>query len=61
MFFTISKRANKKVVVEDDALIPERYLKIKTEVDTTALKNDLLNGVAVSGASIEINESITIK
>ena len=61
LLFTISKRANKKVVVAADAEIPEKYLKIKTELDTTALKNDLLNGVAVDGASIEINESITIK
>lgn len=61
LLFTLSKRATKKVVIADGVDLPEQYIKIKKEIDKTALKNDLLNGVIVDGASIEINDSLTIK
>lgn len=61
LLFSISQRTTQAVEVAEGAEIPEAYLKVKTEIDKTALKNALLAGEVIDGASLATNTSLTIK
>jgi hypothetical protein len=49
------------VVIDNDELIDERFLKVKTEVSKSAIQEAIKNGEAVKGAHIEKKPYITIK
>lgn len=59
--FTVSARKSEIVNIPDESRIPKKYLRIKTEPDKTAIKNALMQGVKVTGASIQKRESVQIK
>lgn len=63
--FTISLRKSRDVVqVNDENLIPDEYVKVKTTVspDKTAILKALKEGVAIPGAEIaESQQSLVIK
>ena len=61
LLFTLSQRATQAVEIAEGAEIPEAYLKVKTEVDKTALKNALLGGAKIDGATLVNNASLTIR
>lgn len=52
-----------KVIVDDEKLIPEEYIKIKTErsLDKTKIKNAINTGIEVQGAHLESERKIQIK
>jgi hypothetical protein len=56
-----STRTTKAVEITDEALIPNQYIKVTTSVDKTALRADLLAGVAIEGAELRENKSLTIR
>lgn len=56
-----STRTTKAVEITDEALIPNQYIKVTTSVDKTALRTDLLAGVAIEGAELRENKSLTIR
>lgn len=61
MKITEPKPKENLIVTDEDALINQGYF--KTVLDKTAVKNDILNGVNVEGASIEVEhqeDTITI-
>lgn len=56
-----STRTTKAVEITDEALIPNQYIKVTTSVDKTALRADLMAGVAIEGAELRENKSLTIR
>lgn len=57
----ISYRKSEQVTVDDDAKLDDRFLRIKTEIDKTALKDALKHGESVEGARLEVKNNIQIK
>lgn len=57
----ISWRASKSVEVQDEALIPEEYLKVVTEPNKTAIKLAIERGEEVPGAAIVQKNNVVIK
>lgn len=53
--------AANKTVITDEKLIPPKYLRTKTEPDTTAIKAAIKAGEVVPGATLEDSVSLTIK
>lgn len=54
----LSFRKSKQTQISEDAIIPEKYIKIKTteSVDKTLLKKDIESGIEIQGVKIvEIN------
>lgn len=54
----LSFRKSKQTQISEDAIIPEKYIKIKTteSVDKTLLKKDIESGIEIQGVQIvEIN------
>lgn len=63
-FFDITLRnSNPSLLIEDELEIPMQYVKTKTvtEVDRPTLKEALMDGFCVPGASLVQNFSLTIK
>ena len=58
--FNIQKNAP-SVQIVDESLIADDYIRIKKEVDKTAIKNALKEGVEVEGATLIQTESLRIK
>lgn len=61
LLFSVSQSARQSVSIADGAEIPKQFLKVKTEVDKTALKKALIDGESIDGVSLETNNSITIR
>lgn len=57
----ISYRKSEQVAVDDDAKLDDRFLRIKAEIDKTALKDALKHGEVIDGARLEIKNNIQIK
>ena len=57
----ISYRKSEQVTVDDDAKLDDRFLRIKTEIDKTALKDALKRGENIEGARLEVKNNIQIK
>lgn len=57
----ISYRKSEQVTVDDDAKLDDRFLRIKAEIDKTALKDALKHGEVIDGARLEIKNNIQIK
>ena len=57
----ISYRKSEQVTVDDDATLDDRFLRIKTEIDKTALKDALKHGESIEGARLEVKNNIQIK
>lgn len=57
----ISYRKSEQVTVDDDAKLDDRFLRIKTEIDKTALKDALKHGESIEGARLEVKNNIQIK
>jgi len=57
----LSIRPSKAVVIHDESLIPGNYFKIKREVSRETIKDDLLNGVDVPGASYETRQNLQVR
>lgn len=57
----ISYRKSEQVTVEEDAKLDDRFLRIKTEIDKTALKDALKHGESIEGARLEVKNNIQIK
>jgi len=59
----ISSRRSQGVVIEEDAAVPEEFMRVKTTtaVDKTALKAALKAGQRVTGARLEDRRSWSIK
>lgn len=57
----ISYRKSEQVAVDDDAKLDDRFLRIKTEIDKTALKDALKHGESIDGARLEVKNNIQIK
>lgn len=58
---TISYRHSTKLEITDEALIPKKLLRIKTEPDKIAIKEILATGKKVKGCQMVDNYSIQIK
>jgi hypothetical protein len=56
-----SLRTSKAVEVLDEAKIPNHYIKVTTAIDKSALRADLMAGVAVEGAELKENKSLQIR
>lgn len=57
----ISYRKSEQVAVDDDAKLDDRFLRIKAEIDKTALKDALKHGEVIDGARLEVKNNIQIK
>ena len=59
----ISYRKSVSVNITDESKIEEKYIKTKVEasVDKTAIKEDIKNGITVSGAELVEKQNIQIK
>ena len=57
----ISYRKSEQVTVDDDTKLDDRFLRIKTEIDKTALKDALKHGESIEGARLEVKNNIQIK
>lgn len=59
----ISYRKSVSVNITDESQIEEKYIKTKVEtsVDKTAIKEDIKNGITVSGAELIEKQNIQIK
>lgn len=57
----ISYRKSEQVTVDDDAKLDDRFLRIKAEIDKTALKDALKHGEVIDGARLEVKNNIQIK
>lgn len=57
----ISYRKSEQVTVKEDAKLDDRFLRIKTEIDKTALKDALKHGESIEGARLEVKNNIQIK
>lgn len=61
LLFSLSTRATQKLNISEDAVIPQAYIKVKTETDTAALKEAISKGVVVDGVTLDTNYSLTIR
>ncbi|WP_407382822.1 siphovirus Gp157 family protein [Ruminococcus sp.] len=59
--FTLSFRKSESVLIKDEFAIPAEYLKTKTSVDKTAIKNAIKSGQMVAGAELQTNQNLQIK
>lgn len=57
----VSFRKSKKVLITNSALIPKRLLRIKTEPDKVAIKDEFTKGKKVKGCEFVDNYSLQIK
>lgn len=57
----LSFRNSQQLEITDEAKIPNIYIKVKTEVDKKALREDLKNGVIIEGATLKENKSLQIR
>ncbi len=57
----ISYRKSEQVTVDEDAKLDDRFLRIKAEIDKTALKDALKHGESIEGARLEVKNNIQIK
>lgn len=57
----ISYRKSEQVAVDDNAKLDDRFLRVKTEIDKTALKDALKHGESIEGARLEVKNNIQIK
>ncbi len=61
VLFSLSTRATQKLNISEDAVIPQAYIKVKTETDTAALKDAITKGVVIDGVTLDTNYSLTIR
>ncbi len=59
--FTFYYQNTSKVVIEDDSLIDEKFIKVEYKVDKTEIGKALKNFEEVEGASLEVTNGIRIK
>ncbi len=61
--FNFSFRKSESVIVDDQSLIPDDYIKVKTTetADKTALKKAIKNGCEITGAHIVSKQNLQIK
>lgn len=57
----LSLRNSQAVEVIDEAKIPNEFVKVKTEIDKSALREALLSGAIIEGAELRQNQSLAIK
>ena len=57
----ISYRKSEIVVADDLLVIPEKYWRVKTELDKTAVKTAIRGGNVVEGCHLEENRTMQIK
>lgn len=57
----LSYRKSYKVSILDEASIPKKYLKVKTDIDKVAIKHAIDEGKTVKGAEVVENYSLQIK
>lgn len=57
----LSWRTSKAVEIENEALIPNEYTKVKVEVDKKALRAYLAAGNSVSGARLVYRKNLQVK
>lgn len=57
----ISYRKSEIVVADDMLKIPEKYWRVKTELDKTAVKSAIRGGNLVEGCHLEENQTMQIK
>ena len=57
----MSFRASQQVVILDETKVPEQYLKVKTEIDKTAIKTALKEGATFDYATIVDKKNLQIK
>lgn len=57
----ISYRKSEQVAVDDGAKLDDRFLRIKTEINRTALKDALKHGESIEGARLEVKNNIQVK
>lgn len=57
----LSYRHSYKVSISDEAIIPKKYFRVKSEVDKVAIKHAIDEGKKVKGAEIVENYSLQIK
>lgn len=59
--FAISWRKSESVEISDENLVPDAYIRIKSEVDKTELKKALKLGLDVPGAELVTKNNLQIK
>lgn len=59
--FKIGFRKSTSVMVDDEAAIPNEYIKVSTSVDKKALGDALKAGLVISGAHLETKQNISIR
>lgn len=59
--FRVSKRKSDRVVITDEALVPDAWWKVKREPDKTAMKKEMKAGTEIPGAALEDTWSIQIR
>jgi hypothetical protein len=59
--FTFFYATTQKVIITDDTLIPEKFLKVEYKVDKALVKKQLQEFKEVEGATLEITESLRIR
>ena len=57
----LSLRSSQAVEIIDESKIPNEYIKVKTEVDKSAIREALLHGEVIEGAELKQNQSLTIR
>ena len=57
----LSLRSSNAVEITDEAKIPNTYIKVSTSIDKSALRNDLMAGLAIEGAELKTNTSLMIR
>lgn len=57
----IKFRTSHPLKIEEDAVIPDEYYRVKKELNKTAIKDAIKNGAEIKGCSIEDVKNISIK
>jgi hypothetical protein len=57
----VSIRTSQSVVIEDDAAIPEEFMRIKKEPMKDELKKALKDGSEFAGVHLVTNESVILR
>lgn len=58
--FYVKKNAP-STIIDDESKIPDKYFKVKKEVQKSLIKEDINNGIKVDGAHLEASETVIIK
>lgn len=57
----LSTRKSEAVVITDESIVPEMFLKTKVTVDKTEIKKAIKAGDAVTGAYLEMRQNLQVK